>query len=328
MANTTKKAKSRRPTKANNNLYKKGKLSKNAKFNPKRINWTPIIVLACVLATFVFAMIFGNILGEKARDSQNAQSTPSAPSDVILPDSDKVAPRNELHAYFADMTRADPEISLSEQTESARYRGNALFINLKNDRNQIIYSSDKVESLGFEHQENLTLARLSNHFQYYNDFTVGRFKSDFKANLDAETALKLQADEILLLKEACEDAFDQIIVEFGEDFTKDNLVYYQVYLLNLKLACPEAPIGINVSKDFLSNPDNAGSAAALFNIADFFVLDLGASSSEEIKSSLSPLSYFVERYSGVVIIADADESALEEKIAAVESKGVKNYVIK
>ena len=221
-----------------------------------------------------------------------------------------------------------PEISLSEQTESARYRGNALFINLKNDRNQIIYSSDKVESLGFEHQENLTLARLSNHFQYYNDFTVGRFKSDFKANLDAETALKLQADEILILKEACEDAFDQIIVEFGEDFTKDNLVYYQVYLLNLKLACPEAPIGINVSKDFLSNPDNAGSAAALFNIADFFVLDLGASSSEEIKSSLSPLSYFVERYSGVVIIADADESALEEKIAAVESKGVKNYVIK
>ena len=133
MANTSRKSGNSRQVKSSNNLYKKGKLSKNARFNPKKINWTPLIVLACVLATFIFAVILGNALGEKAQGSQNTPSTTENPSNLTPPSTDKVSPYKNLHAYFADMTDADPEKSLSDQTAVARNRGNSLFISIKNN---------------------------------------------------------------------------------------------------------------------------------------------------------------------------------------------------
>ena len=319
----------RKPSvKSSNNLYKKGKLSKDTRFSSKKVNFTPIIVLACVLATFIFAMIFGNILGEKAQNSQSTPPTVDNPSNLTPPSADKVKPYDKLHAYFADMTGADPEKSLSDQTSVARDRGNALLIEIKNSKNEIMYSSDKTEELGFKCQENLTLSRLANHFQYYNDFAVGVFKSDFSSNLDSETALKLQTNEILLLKEATDTAFDQIIIEFADGFTKDNLVYYQTYLLNLKLACDKTPVGIKISKSFLSDKDNAGGVAGLLNIADFFVLDLGDSSAEQIENALAPIIYFTERYNCIIVLSDTDETTLVNKILLLESKGIENYIIK
>lgn len=327
MANAPRKTGGKPTVKPKDNLYKKGKLSKRARFSTKKIKWTPIIVLACVLLTFIFAMILGNILGEKAQNSQNTPPAADNPSNLTPPSASKVEPYDKLHAYFADMTGADPEKSLSEQTSISRDRGNALLIDIKNSQNEIIYSSDKVSELGFAHQENLTLSRLANHFQYYNDFAVGFFKSDFSSELDGERALKLQADEILFLKEACDIAFDQIIIEFSDDFTKDNLIYYQAYLLNLKLACDSTPVGVIISKEFLSN-NNAGSMAGLLGIADFFVIDFGNSSSETISSALAQIIYFTERYDCAVMLSDTDETTLAEKISLLEGKKIENYIVK
>ena len=66
----------------------------------------------------------------------------------------------------------------------------------------------------------------------------------------------------------------------------------------------------------------------LLEIADFFVVDFGSQGADEIKSTLSPLVYFTERYDCVIMISGADENALEEKIAALEDKGIKNYIIR
>ena len=316
------------PKKLSNNTYKKGKLSKNARFSPKRIKWTPIIIIGCLVVTFIFAMILGNILGNKVDKNQNGEFDKDSASDIVVPSVEKVNPKDKLHAYFADMTSADPKESLSNQTASARDRGNALFIDFKNSNNEIIYSSDKVLELEFMHQDNLTLSRLNNHFQYYSDFAIGYFESDFSASLSAEKSLKLQTNEILLLKEATETGFDQIIIEFSGNVTRDDLIYYQAYLLNLKLACDKTPIGIVLPKSFLTNSDNAGSVGGLLKIADFFVLDLMDSTADEIKSTLEPLVYFTERYDCVIMLNDADETALEEKISALEDKGIENYIVK
>ena len=313
--------------KSSNNAYKKGKLSKNARFSPRKINWTLIIVLGCLIGTFVLAIIVGNILGEKAENSNSTTSPESSPSDLVPPSIDKISPQNKLHAYCADMTGADPEKSLSELTAIARSKGNALFVSIKNAQNEIIYTSEKTTELGFDYQENLTLSRLKNHFEYYDDFAVGFFSSDFSAKASTEEALQLQTAEILLLKEAADLAFDQIIIEFSDDFAKNNIIYYQTYLLNLKLACPEIPIGIKLSQSFLSNADNAGDIAKLLEIADFFALDLAVQNADEIKTSLSPLVYFTERYDSVIIISNAEENTLEEKIAALGDKGIENYVV-
>ena len=175
--------------KSSSKAYKKGKLSKNARFSARRIKWTPIIILICVLATFVFAIILGNYLGKKAEGTQNTTTSTDGTSNLVPPSADKVAPLENLQAYFADITGADPEKSLSELTANARIRGNALFVNIKNENGGIVYSSDKADELGFEHEENLTLSRLTNHFEYYNDFAIGFFKSDFSSGLESENAL-------------------------------------------------------------------------------------------------------------------------------------------
>ncbi len=318
MANVTK-----RPI---NNAYKKGKLSKNARFSPRKIKWTPIIVLLCVLATFIFAIILGNILGKKADDSKNTTTSGQNVSNITPPSADKVSPKSELHAYAIDLTEADPQISLSTLTDVARNSGNALFIEIKNQSNKIFYSSDKTQELGFECQENLTLSRFANHLEYYDDFAVGFFKSEFSANLDNEKALKLQTNEILLLKEATDIAFNQLIIEFEGEITKNTLIYYQTYLLNLKLTCPATPIGITLSQDFLNDSNNAGSVSSLLGIADFFVLDLSNKDADDIESTLDPMIYSIERYNCIVIISN--DNTIDDKISALDNKGVENYIVK
>lgn len=313
---------------SSNNLYKKGKLSKNARFSPRKIKWTPIIILVCVLLACVLAIIFGNYLSKKVENSQNTTPPSSDHSEIVPPKADKVNPYRELHAYFADLSGADPEKSLSELTADARSKGNALFLNINNSQGEIMYSSDKAQELGFACRENLTLSRLNNHLEYYDDFAVGFYSSDFTSSLDTEEALNVQNKEILLLKDAADIAFDQIIVEFSGNITKNNAIYYQAYLLNLKLACPETPVGVRLSLSLLSDTNNAGTIAGVLGIADFFVLDFGVQSAENIKNALDPIVYFTERYDCVVMVSDSDESPLLEKIVVLEDKGIKNYIIK
>ena len=78
----------------------------------------------------------------------------------------------------------------------------------------------------------------------------------------------------------------------------------------------------------MNNSDNAGSVASLLDIVDFFVVDFGSASADEIKTTLSPLIYFVERYNCVAILSGTNESTLEDRIAALEDKGVKSYIVK
>lgn len=318
MANVTRKPKS--------NAYKKGKLSKNARFSPRRIKWTPIIVILCVLATFIFAVILGNILGKKAEGSKNTTSSSQNVSNITPPSANKVSPKSKLHAYTVDLTNADPQISLSEFTGNARKQGNALFVEFKNQSDKIFYTSDKTQELEFECQENLTLSRFANHLEYYDDFAIGYFKSEFSANLNEEKALKLQTNEILLLKEATDTAFDQIIIEFSGEITKNTLIYYQTYLLNLKLACPTTPVGIKLSQSFLNDSNNAGSISSLLGIADFFVLDLANKDAKGIESTLDSMIYFAERYNCVVVISNDENIA--DKISVLDNKGVENCIVK
>lgn len=318
------------PKKISNAVYKKGKLSKSTKFSARRIRWTPIIIIICVLVSFILAIIFGNYLGKKAESVQNTPTTSTNSSEIVPPAADKVSPYDELNAYFADLKTASPDtnISLSVITAEPRERGNALFIEFKNENGEIIYSSSKLDELTFEHQNNLKLDRIKNHTEYYNDFVVGYFESDFSASLDKEEAIKLQTNEILLLKEATDAAFDQLVISFSGDITKNTLIHYQAYLLNLKLACPTTPVGVEIPYSFLNNSDNAGSIAGLLGIADYFVLDFDGQGADEIKNALAPLIYFTERYNCVVMLSETDDASLSERILALSDKGINSYIVK
>lgn len=320
----------RKPTyksRTNKNAYKVGKLSKNARFSQrKKLNPTPIIILLTLVLSFIFAVACGNHLSEKVEKSQNTTSGNSAQTPEI-PSVDKVLPNIKLNAFYADLSTATPEISLFEQTGAAREKGNALFIEINDKNGNLAYSSTVSSEISYPHNENLALSRLKNHLDYYNDYAIGSFISSFSANLDAATQTKTQANEILLLSEAAENGFSQIFVDFSKNITKNDLIYYQTYLLNLKLACKNTPIGIKIPLSFVSNAGNHGILAELMGVADFFVLDFSDKNAEQIKETLEPLIYFSYRYEAVAILS-ADETTLDERISALAQKGIDNYIVK
>lgn len=317
-----------RPQKPNN-AYKKGKLSHSDRFSRKKTtNWTLVAVISCVVLTFIFAMILGNYLGKKAEDSKNTTTNAGGASSLTPPEVDKVAPQTNLHAYFADLRGVDPGISPSEQTGEARKRGNALYFELRDENGNLVYSSEGTEELGYPARENLTLSRLNNHLDYYADFAVGHFNSDFSYSLGVAERLSVKAQEITLLAEATDDVLSQIIVSFESEFTKANIVHYQSYLLDLKLACKGVPIGVELDYNFIVDADNSGMIADLLAIADFYTLDLSSRDVDSLESALAPLVYFTERYNGVIMISLEDENTLAERLEMLANKSVESYIVK
>ena len=312
--------------KTSSNVYKAGKLSRSTRFSRRHIDKKWTILAICLLASFLFAIILGNILGDKARNSQNNINNAGSSSSLGVPSVDKTSPKLSLHAYYSDMSGADPETSLSAQTGDARSKGNALYFEIRNG-GKMMYSSDKAAELGYSQSSNLTLSRLKNHLDYYNDYAVGFFKSDFSASLGNEDRMQTQSEEALLLAEATDGIFDQIIIEFAGEVHKYNAIYYQTYLLNLKLACEGIPVGVKLPYSFFSNSSNTSIVAEIFSIADFCVVDLTSKSADDLKSSIEPIAYLTERYKAVIMI-NGDDSTLADKIEILESKGIKSYIIK
>ena len=308
------------------NAYKVGKLSSRKRFSSKKINRKLIFVVLALIFSFVFAVIFGNYLSKKAEDSKNT-TTENNPQNVTVPSPDKISPKTNVNAFYVDFGTATPEISLSEQTGVARENGNSLFIELTDKNGNLVYSSSVANELSLPCNENLTLGRLKNHLEYYNDYAIGYFKSGFKSTLDNAERTKIQSNEALLLAEASDGIFSQLVVEFSENITKNNLIYYQSYVLNLKLACENTPIGVIFPLSFIENASNHGVVAEIMKIADFYVFDLGGKSAAEIESSLSSLIYFSKRYDAIAIIS-SDTDTLVDRIEALASNGVNSYVVK
>ena len=314
-------------TRSNGKAYKMGKLSRSGRFGQKKINPTPIVIIACLLLTLIFAIILGNYLGDLAEESKNTTTTVGDPSLIEPPSADKVSPMNSLNAYYADMSGATADESLSNQTSSAREKGNALYLELRDASGALIYSSEKSEELSFATSGDLTLTRLGNHFAYYQDYAVALFKSDFDAKNDAEKRVAIQSSEILLIREATESVFSEIIIEFAGEVTGEDILHYQSYLLSLKLACEGGPVGVKLPISFLGDSDNASEVAGIMNIADFFVVDFGTGDEAEMDARLEGLVYLRSRYDSVILLSDTGER-LEERIAHLVEKGVVNYIVK
>ena len=185
--------------------YKRRKNFTRKRFSLKNIDPTVIIVSACVLGTLVFAIILGNILGAKAQESKNEQG--GQQNDIgyqtTLPSPSKQNVRvPSINAFSVDMTTASEGVSLSEQTGSARKSGNALFVPLKAQNGNMIYSSEATDELDVPANSNLTLSRLSQHLQYYDDYACGYFKSDFNPFNSTANCINTRAKEHTLLAEA------------------------------------------------------------------------------------------------------------------------------
>jgi hypothetical protein len=297
------------------------------RFSSRKINYKLIFVLLALLISFIAAVIFGNYLSKKVENSKNT-TTDSGTQNIIVPSLDKVLPNIKLNAFYADLTDALPEVSLSQQTEVARQKGNALYIELTDAEGRLTYSSELSTEILYPHNEKLTLSRLKNHFEYYNDYALGYFMSAFSSNIDDIERTRLQANELSLLSEAAHSGFSQLVVEFGENISKNDILHYQSYLLNLKLLCEGTSIGIKLPLSFVESAANHGTIAELMKIADFYVIDLGNMGADEISDTLSSLVYFSERYNAVAIVSEQADSPLSERIAALEKKGIYNFIVK
>lgn len=310
--------------------YKRRRTFAKKRFSLKNINPTVIVVICCVLATLVFAVILGNILGAKARDSssgQNGQTSQQtdAPS-VPKPDKQGLAVP-DLFAVSVDMTGADPHESLSNQTSDSRELGNALFVPLKAQNGNMIYSSDKTASLGVSANSNLTLSRLDQHFEYYEDYVCGYFKSDFLPSDSAFDRIGTQSKEATLLAEAADYGFDEFLIEFGSAITKDDLLLYQAYLLDLKLACPDTLIGVALPKEFCESIESAALISEIMSVADFCAVDLSdLNSPDSLEQSLLSLLYLVDRYPSRIIVRYENEDTFAELKAVLDKLSISSFI--
>lgn len=307
--------------------YKKRGLSKRNRFSAKKINTPLIVVLLCVVATFIFAIILGNILGDKAH-SVTTPTTPEGPSsDLDLPSVDKVLPKEELKAFYVDLAGIDPDVeSLFPFTDDAREKGNALFLELKDYNGKLIYTSETTENLDIS-THFLKISRIEGHFAYYADYAVGYYKTDFSASQSAEKRAKTQYNDTLILQEITSKACDEIVIVFENEMEKSDLIFYQTYLLNIKLALPEIPVGIEFSREMLTNSDLSGVVASLLEYADYYIVDMTDLDAQQMTDFLSETVYYFTKYKGIAIIS-SEEETLEERITALENKKIYNYIVK
>lgn len=302
--------------------------SAKKRFSLKSIDPAVFIIVGCVLATLIFAIVLGNVLGAAANASASGTSSQQDDGKEPLPKPDlQKLDLPLLAAFSADMTGALPSESLSIQTADARGAGNALLIPLKDDAGDMIYSSGKTDELSVPANDNLTLSRLGEHFAYYDDYACGYFRSELSAADSPDARFAAQNTELALLAEAVSGAFDEILVSFSSEITKDDLLVFQNYLLNLKLLCPDAPIGVMLTAELCQSSDNAYIAAELAAFADFVAVDLrGAADAAELEEALTSVLYTVSRYPSRVMISYADDASLAEKQAALERLSVKSYI--
>ena len=297
----------------------------------KNIDPTVITIACCVLATLIFAIILGNVLGGKAQKSKNEQNgqNDSISYQTSLPKPDKQNVKiPTVNAFSVDMTNAVEGVSLSNQTQVARESGNALFVPLKAQNGNMIYSSEKTDSLDVPANTHLTLSRLYQHFQYYADYACGYFKSDFSPYDTNFERIDVQATESALLTEAQSYGFSELLIEFDSSITNDNILYYQSYILNLKLVCPDSLVGVALSKGFCENSESAALISQIMNVADFFTVDLSdVHSPEELEQTLTSLIYLSTRYPCRFIVSYQNEDAFAQIIAVLDKLSVDSFIV-
>lgn len=298
----------------------------------KNIDPTIIIVSACVLGTLVFAIILGNILGAKAQESKNEQG--GQQNDIgyqtTLPSPSKQNVRvPAINAFSVDMTTASEGVSLSEQTGSARKSGNALFVPLKAQNGNMIYSSEATDELDVPANSNLTLSRLSQHLQYYDDYACGYFKSDFNPFNSTANCINTRAKEHTLLAEAQKNGFGELIIEFKSDLSNNNILAYYSYLLDLKLLLPDTPIGVYLSQSFCQSTDSSALISQIMAVADFFVVDLSnVTSEQELDAALASLTYLSTRYPSRIVISYKSQEAFDKTLAVLDERSVTSFIVK
>lgn len=317
--------KKRRPNYKRRNYTRK-------RFSFKDVDPTVIIVISCVLATLIFSIILGNILGKKAQDSKNEQFGQAGDVNyqTSLPAPDKQNVRiPTINAFSVDMTGAAEGVSLSEQTGNARESGNALFVPIKTQNGNIIYSSEVTDELDLPANTNLTLSRLYQHFQYYDDYVCGYFKSDFNPYNSTVDIINTRAAELTLLAEAQENGFGELIIEFKSALKYENLVNFYSYLLDIKLALTNTPIGICLSKDFCESPDSSALISQIMAVADFFVVDLsGVTSQQELDATLASLTYLSTRYPCRIILSYQNQEAFDQTLALLDEHSITSFIVK
>lgn len=309
------------------NAYKKRGLSRKNRFASNKMNMGAAVMVICVIATFIFAIILGNILGEKAHSvSTNPQGSVVSPEEIILPSVEKVPPKEELNAYFVNFSGVDPDVeTLSDFTKDARDKGNALFFEITDQSGKIVYTSEATNQISMSSHP-LKLSRIEGHFAYYVDYVVGHYQTSFSSTQAIEKRAEIQYNDILILKEITSKACDEIIISFSSPIDKRDLIYYQSYLLNIKLALPEVSIGVALSEDLLTNSDASGVVAAILEYADYFFVDLSDLDAKKMSEFFGESVYYFTKYKSVVVLSESEE--LEEQINMLKGNKINNFIIK
>lgn len=297
----------------------------------KKINPTVLIVLSCILATFIFTLILGNILGKAAEDSENDRVNSSGQSHISAPALDLQSGRvPNIEAYSVDLSGAAAGESLSVQTGEARKLGNAIFMPIKDGNGNIVYTSEKTKELSFSSSGSLTLERIKDHFTYEPaDYVCAYFESEFGSQSLPAELLEMQSREASLLAEASGYGISEYLISFSGDINSDNILKYQTYLLNLRTGCPDMLIGISFDYGLLSSEGASYIISELMKVADFCAIDLSSSyeDNNELEERLTSCLYIFEKYPCRIMVAYKNAEFFEESYNILYKFGVDDFIV-
>lgn len=313
-------------------IYKQGKLSGGKRrFSVKKINPTVLIVSCCILATFIFAVILGNILGNVAKDSESDSRQTEKPTHLSIP---AVSLRNEtvpdIAAYSVDLGSASSGESLSVWTKAARNLGNAIFLPIKDGNGNIIYTSEKTKEFSFPSNPDLNLEKIKSHFTYEPaDYVCAYFKSSFGTQTSPAELLDTQNREVSLLSEASEYGASEYLISFSGNINRENILTYQTYLLSLRMGCPNTFIGVEFSYSFFSSEDAPYLVSEIMRVSDFCSIDFSTEYEDNsvLEEKLSSCLYVSERYPCRIGLAYKNAEFFEETHSILDKFGIKNFIV-
>ncbi len=312
-------------------IYKQGKLSGRKRFSARVLKPVPIIVTSCVLATFIFAVILGNILGNKADSSRNGSDEQSAvKNELSVPELDMNSEVPKLQAYAAELSEAGDNTSLKDYTGKARELGNAIFFPIKDINGRIVYNSVKTKDLFFDANSGLSLSTVKSHFSLEPaDYVCAFWRSELGKGESPDELLDIQSREVSLLSELAVNGVSEILVSFEAEYNKENILSFQTYLLSLRMGAPDALIGVAFDFAFLESENYSYALSEIMKVCDFCAVDLSDSyeSNSELEKKLTSCSYVWAKYPCRIMLSYKDEAFFAESKGVLEKLKFDSFIV-
>lgn len=284
-----------------------------------------IILVAVILLASVSAFITGTLLGRRA-DSSAYESferrSLTSFGGVEEPEVDYSA-LGEITAGFA--AAENGEISEFRTDVSELSFGNAVAFEVNNKNGDLLVITEKLlETVVITNTKTLKLPEITELLVDKQKLGVAVFHSTVSYGKDDASRAFNAAREFSIISELDVEGIGEIVIKGISDET-DSLAYLKPYLLWINNLCESNIICVALDYSHVKGTGATRIINATKGYADAYAIDLAGLSTAELGDAIERCAYFITNYNMRLIVRGMDAADTEEKIALLDSYGIKSY---